>query len=151
MQETPYTIHSSNCLVIGYGRVGKVMAKTLSGLSAHTYVAARKYSDIAWIKANGYNPVPIKELGDSIGKFDIIFNTVPSLVLDFRLLPKINKDCLIIDLASKPGGVDFEVARDLGKKVIWALSLPGKVAPDTAGDIIKDTIVNILEELGALR
>ena len=58
-----------------------------------------------------------------------------------------NQNSLIIDLASKPGGVDFESARELGVKVIWALSLPGKVAPVTAGIIIKDTITNMLSEL----
>ena len=70
------------------------------------------------------------------------------MILDFKLLSKVRESSLIIDLASRPGGVDFETARNLGRKVIWALSLPGKVAPDTAGDIMKETIVNILEELG---
>ena len=45
------------------------------------------------------------------------------------------------------GGVDFEAAKEAGVKVIWALSLPGKTAPITAGKIIKDTILNILNEL----
>ena len=58
------------------------------------------------------------------------------------------KDTLIIDLASKPGGVDMDAARDLGVKVIWALGLPGKVAPVTAGNIIKETICNIFSESG---
>jgi len=33
-------------------------------------------------------------------------------------------------------------------KTIWALSLPGKVAPVTAAKFIKDTISNIIDELG---
>ncbi len=45
-------------------------------------------------------------------------------------------------------GVDFDVARRLSRKVVWALSLPGKTAPDTAGKIIKNTMINMLEELG---
>ena len=53
-----------------------------------------------------------------------------------------------MDLASKPGGVDMEAASRLGVRVIWALSLPGKVAPVTAGKIIRDTIYHILNELG---
>jgi hypothetical protein len=80
---------------------------------------------------------------------DIIFNTVPSLILDADMLTKTARNTLIIDLASRPGGVDFEAAHKMGIKVIWALSLPGKVAPDTAGDIIGKTILNILDELEA--
>ncbi|MBQ4146094.1 MAG: dipicolinate synthase subunit DpsA [Clostridia bacterium] len=148
MRETPYTIHSSKCLVLGYGRIGKLLASSLNALGAKTHVAARKYSDLAWIEANGLLPIHFPDLYSHIGNFDIIFNTVPELVLDFKHLTEIKESCLIIDLASKPGGVDFEVAGKLGKKVIWALSLPGKVAPQTAGNIIKETIVNILNELG---
>jgi dipicolinate synthase subunit A len=44
--------------------------------------------------------------------------------------------------------VDFEKARDLGVKAIWALSLPGKVAPLTAAEFIRDTVYNIMDELG---
>ena len=147
MSETPYTIHGSKCLVLGYGRIGKLLSAALKALGAQTTVAARKYSDLAWIKAGSLTDIPFKDLDQTIGSYDIIFNTAPAMVLDFKLLSKIPDSCLIIDLASRPGGVDFETARELGKKVIWALSLPGKVAPDTAGEIMKDTIVNILEEL----
>ena len=61
---------------------------------------------------------------------------------------RIRKDCLVIDLASKPGGVDFKAASELGVKVVWALGLPGKVAPISAGRIIADTVMNILSERG---
>ncbi|MBE5041241.1 hypothetical protein [Ructibacterium gallinarum] len=92
--------------------------------------------------------ISISSLPSYMERFNIIFNTIPAMILDFKLLSKVQENSLIIDLASRPGGVDFETARNLGRKVIWALSLPGKVAPDTAGDIMKETIVNILEELG---
>ena len=79
---------------------------------------------------------------------DIIFNTIPSLILNDEILTKVKKDALIIDLASKPGGIDFDAAKSYGLKVIWALSLPGKIAPVSSGAIIKDTIMNIIKELG---
>ena len=63
-------------------------------------------------------------------------------------LEDLRRDCLVLDLASKPGGVDLEAAGELGLTVIWALSLPGKVAPVTAGAAIKTTIYNMLHELG---
>ena len=91
--------------------------------------------------------LPITALPDSIGSYDIIFNTIPAMVLESGLLKKVKSDSLIIDLASKPGGVDFDAAKEAGVKVIWALSLPGKTAPITAGKIIKDTILNILNEV----
>lgn len=146
MEETPHTLHGSECLITGYGRIGKILAEMLRGIGANVTVAARKQRDLASALSFGCSTVPLWELYGCINEFDIIFNTVPSLLFDFNLLSKLHKHCLMIDLASKPGGVDFEAARALGIKAIWALSLPGKVAPDTAGDIIKDTVLNILSE-----
>ena len=109
---------------------------------------ARKYADLAMIEGHGYEPLPLDNLKDHIHEFDIIFNTIPSLILDDEILAKVKKDALIIDLASKPGGIDFDAAKSYGLKVIWALSLPGKIAPVSSGAIIKDTIMNIIKELG---
>lgn len=148
MQETPFTLHDSKCLILGYGRIGKILARDLKGLGAKVAVSARKYSDLAWIKSEGHRAVQTSELGEIIGEYDIVFNTIPAVILDFKLLSKVREDALIIDLASRPGGVDFDSAGELGKKVIRALSLPGKVAPHTAGEIMKETIINILNELG---
>jgi len=77
------------------------------------YVEARKYSDLAWIESYGYKPVFITELESYIDRANVIFNTIPSIVLDENLLRKVNKDCLLIDLASKPGGIDFEKAKEM--------------------------------------
>ena len=147
MEETPHTLHGARCLVTGGGRISKILSKMLHGIGAKVSVSARKRGDLAQAEAFGYTGIPIWELYNCIDRFDVVFNTVPSLVMDSRLLSKIHKSCLIIDLASKPGGVDFDAAQKLGIKVIWALSLPGKVAPDTAGDIIASTILNILDEM----
>ena len=103
---------------------------------------ARKYADLAMIEGHGYEPLPLDNLKEHIHEFDIIFNTIPSLILDDEILTK------VIDLASKPGGIDFDAAKSYGLKVIWALSLPGKIAPVSSGAIIKDTIMNIIKELG---
>jgi dipicolinate synthase subunit A len=148
MEEMAITLHNSNILVLGFGRIGKTLSKMLNGLGAKVFCEARKYSDVAWIKSYGYNPVPLNEIVLYLSDMDVIFNTIPNMVLDYNLLSKINKDCLIIDLASKPGGIDFESAQKLGLNTIWALSLPGKVAPITAAYIIKETVYNIIEELG---
>lgn len=148
MRETPHTIHESRCLVLGYGRIGKILADRLLAMGAKTDVFARKHRDLAWVHAHGLCGIRRQDFDRTLPQYDVIFNTVPAPILDFHALAKIRDDCCIIDLASKPGGVDFAAAREMGKTVIWALSLPGKVAPQTAGDIMKDTIMNILEEMG---
>lgn len=150
LSETAYTLFGSKCLVIGFGRCGKILADRLKGMGCKVSVSARKPSDFAWIDAFGYAVCDSENLNGKISDFDIIFNTVPVLLLDGDLLKQIPKDTLIIDLASKPGGVDFSLAKELGLKVIWALSLPGKCAPITSGKIIKDTIINILKETEAI-
>jgi len=147
MEETPRTIHGSKVLVLGFGRVGKILANMLKGIGADVYCEARKNVDLAWIKAYGYNPVRLNELEGCLNQFDIIINTIPSIVLDEENLKLLNQECLIIDLASNPGGVDRTVAKRLGIKTIWALSLPGKVAPLTSAEFIKDTMYNIFKEL----
>ncbi len=148
LSETSVTLNQSNCLVIGYGRIGKVLSSILKSLGAFVTISARKYSDLAWIEVNGCNALHNNDIKSAVDKFDVIFNTAPSLILDGELLKRVKPDCVIIDLASKPGGVDFAKARDLGLKVIWALSLPGKCAPLSSGKIIAETIMNILCEEG---
>jgi dipicolinate synthase subunit A len=148
MEELPITLNGSRVLVLGYGRIGKVLSKMLSGIGSEVYVEARKFSDLAWIKAYGQKPIYINDLKQYTGNMDVIFNTIPSRILDSEVLETLGKECLVIDLASKPGGVDLERAKALGIKVIWALSLPGKVAPVTAAGFIKQTVYNIIEELG---
>ncbi len=146
MEELPITIHNSNCLITGFGRISKLLAKNLSSLGAKVTICARKHSDIAWTKVYSYNSTNFLNFNEVLNKFDIIFNTVPSLIFSEKELLNIKDETLIIDLASKPGGVDLICAGKLSKKVIWALSLPGKVAPFTSGEIIKETIMNMISE-----
>ncbi len=147
MRELPCTIFSSKCLVCGYGRIGKVLSRILKSLGADVCCTARKSEDLALIKNSGYKATHTSSVFDMVFDYDVIFNTIPHCIFTREVLKNIPSGSLIIDLASKPGGVDFAVAEELGIKVIWALSLPGKVAPYSAGKIIKDTITNILSEM----
>lgn len=146
MEELPITIHSSKCLVVGYGRCGMTLARSLAALGAKVTVASRKAADIARIIEMGYTPLPLADLYSQVD-FDVIFNTVPALVLTKQYLKKLSRSVLIIDIAASPGGVDYNTANDLGIKAILALSLPGKVAPITAGQILSDCIPRLLIEL----
>lgn len=152
MHEYDGTINGSNCLVIGYGRIGKVLSDMLGGLGAKVSVSARKKSDIAYIQAKGFKALKTNELSfmpQGHTAFDLIFNTVPFMILDSHTLARIapgGSDTIIIDLASLPGGVDLEACERMGLKAMRALSLPGRVAPKAAGEIIKNAVYNITEE-----
>ena len=145
MREYDRTICGSRCLVAGFGRIGKALAWMLRGLGASVTVSARKPADLAWIDVYGYTPVKSDEicLGE---KYDIIFNTVPAMVFSHKTLNRVDPSTLLIDLASMPGGVDFDSARERGIRTVHALSLPGKTAPRAAGEIIKNTIYTMMEE-----
>lgn len=140
MEEYPRTLSGSKILVMGFGRIGKILAKMLQGIGSQVYCEARKKEDLAYIKAYGYTPVDLKELDENLQNFDIIINNIPVLILDKLRLDLLKKDVLIIDLASKPGGVDFEYAKQKNIKTIWALALPGKVAPLSSAEYIKEVL-----------
>ena len=89
----------------------------------------------------------VHDLDKHLGKFDIIINTIPFQILDNDRLDLLKKDILIIDLASNPGGVDRKSAKEKNIKLIWALSLPGKVAPVTSAEFIKETLYHALKEM----
>lgn len=148
MEELPITIHEARVLIIGYGRLGKVLAQRFAALGARVSVAARRCADLAWISAFGYGMEHTDQLAGWLCGYDLVINTAPARLLNEPELRDLRPGCLVIDLASKPGGVDLEAAARLGVRVVWALSLPGKAAPVTAGHSIKTTIYNILHELG---
>ncbi len=148
LENIDYTVHSAKCAIFGYGRVAKVTAETLSSLGAEVTVCVRKGSDISLAKVNGINGCLISDFYRYADKYDIMINTVPSMVIDRRILEKARKDCLLIDVASAPFGTDFASAYELGINAMQCSSLPGKVAPKTAGKIIADGIINILKEEG---
>ena len=130
-------IHGSKVLILGFGRIGKVLARKLAGLSARVTCAARKEEDLAWIRAYGHNDTNINVLGENLGDFDIIINTVPHLILNKERMQYIKEECLLIDLASNPGGIDKKEAKERELKLIWALALPRKSSTCYNGRIYK--------------
>ena len=147
IENTNRILHGSEVLILGFGRIGKVLARKLAGLSVKVTCAARKDEDLAWIEAYGHKSLNINNLSENLRPFDIIINTVPHIVLTEEKLEYVRKDALLIDLASNPGGIDKKAIKDRNLKFVWALSLPGKVAPTTSAEFIKNTIYNILREI----
>ena len=145
IKNTDTIIHGSRVLILGFGRVAKMVAKKFDGISAKVTCAARKNADLAWIRALGYNAVNINDLGEDLKQYDIIINTVPQMIIDKQEMKYMNKNVLLIDLASTPGGINTEDAQKMNLKFVWALALPGKVAPVTSAEFIRDTIYDVLK------
>lgn len=145
MEELPVTLNGTACLITGFGRVAKALAQLLVAIGAQVTVAARKCSDRALAETYGCDAIHPRSIAEA-GDFKVYFNTVPALLFDASLLAALPRRALIIDLASRPGGVDLAAAGSLGMKAIWALALPGRVAPKTAGGILLKTVWNILNE-----
>ncbi len=146
LSELPITIFGAKTLITGFGRIGEVMARMLTALGARVTVVARRAEQAA--KARGLNceSVGYDNLNGLLNSFDAVINTVPAPIFDRKRLMMLKKDCLLIDLASKTGVEDMELAASVGVRVIWALSLPGRTAPITAGHIIGKTLENMLRE-----
>ncbi len=147
MEEFPFTLHGSKVVVTGYGRVGKALSSRLKALGAQTCVAARSIAQLAEAEGAGLDTILLENLSDKAETCQILFNTVPACVCTKTVLSRLPASSGVIDLASKPGGVDLDAAKTFGVNVIWALGLPGKVAPVTAGEIIKQTVCNIARDL----
>lgn len=146
IEETESTIHESNVLIFGFGRIGKILCRKFNDLGANIYCVARKEADLAWIRESRYVPVTYEEVESYANKIDLIINTVPTLVIKEKVVKELKKDCLIIDIASNPGGVDKNIAKMYKIKVITALGIPGKIAPKTAAKHIKNVIDKKMKE-----
>ncbi len=142
IENTPFTLWKAKVLVIGYGRVGKILAHRLKSLGAKVTVSARKGSDFALISSLNMEKVHTESLNRSPLDYDIIFNTVDFPVIDNKSLETTPCKCMI-DLSSKGGfNLDFAISR--GITSIKAPSLPLKVAPKTAGEILAQTIIELI-------
>jgi len=150
MKKRKESIRDNGVLVVGYGRIGKCLCHILKGMGVNVYASARKRKDFEWIRAYGYSPVDTSKVCNVVSECKIVFNTVPGLVIGREILYCMPKDCLVVDLASKPGGVDFEAANEFGLKTVWALGLPGKELPQSAGRVVAKTIIGILEDEGVV-
>ncbi|WP_102028268.1 dipicolinic acid synthetase subunit A [Salirhabdus sp. Marseille-P4669] len=146
IQYTDFTIHSSNVVVIGFGRVGKTLASAFKALGAKVKVGARNKADLARIYEMGFHPFHVDDLSTEVSDCNILLNTIPAQIVNVKVLQNMSTESLIIDLASKPGGTDFRYAKKRGIKAILAPSLPGMVAPKTAGNILAAVIKQILLE-----
>jgi dipicolinate synthase subunit A len=146
IQNTDITIHGSTSMVLGFGRTGFTMAKSLQGLGAHVKVGVRKPEHFARAWEMGFQPFYTKDLYQEAANIDLLFNTIPTMIVTAQVITNIPHRAVIIDLASKPGGTDFRFAEKRGIKAMLAPGLPGIVAPKTAGRIMANTLSQLIQD-----
>ncbi len=140
------TLFGAEILVIGFGRVAQALALRLCALGAKVSIAARSAEGRALACSMGCTTLDTATLAQSVSAFSCVVNTAPAMVLPQDCLEKLPEHSLIIDLASRPGGVDFACAKALGHHTIHALSLPAAAAPESAGAFVATTVLEILAE-----
>lgn len=146
IQHTDITIHGSTALVLGMGRTGLTLARTLKGMGARVKIGVRRDEHFARAYEMGFEPFYIKDLAVHAGNLDLLFNTIPTMIVTAQIIAQMPSRAVIIDLASKPGGTDFRYAERRGIKALLAPGLPGIVAPKTAGRIMADCLGRLLME-----
>lgn len=146
IQHTDFTIHRSQSMVLGFGRTGISMARGLQALGSSVWVGVRRSEHFARVYEMGFQPFYIKDLEHVVANIDLLFNTIPTMIITAQIIDKLQKNAVIIDLATKPGGTDFAYAELKGIKALLAPGLPGIVAPKTAGLILADCLSQLLLE-----
>lgn len=139
-------LHRSRCLVLGYGRCAKVLAQKLKALDAKVIIAARSEESLAYAEAAGLNTIQISNIKTILPSVHFIFNTIPALILDKECLELVDRKVTIIDIASSPGGVDFEYAKQSKLNAKLCLGLPGKIAPRSSANFLVTEILTFMNE-----
>ncbi len=143
LERTERTLKGSRCVVLGYGRIGKDLVKLLCSFGAEVVATARRKEQLEDIAALGVLAVHTNEIVEACLDCNFIFNTIPFVLLDEEKLRRLRRDVVIIDLASSPFGVDFNAATRLKLDAQTYQSLPGRMFPRTAADIIYSCIKDL--------
>lgn len=142
----PSTINGLPCAVTGYGKCAKAIIKTLRCLGADVTVFARNLNDIKDAVNRGLKAFSFNEMSREANSFDAVINTVPARVICKEIINNLRKDCVLIEIASAPFGIDFDAAKERGINTIKAGSLPGRICPKTAGEIICNSVLSFIRE-----
>lgn len=134
---SPITLQNANVLIIGFGRCGEILSLKCRQLGAFVTVCETAPVAKAHALAHGF---PVQTAPDSVGDFDLIFNTAPYLTLTGEVLKNAREELLILDIASAPGGTDFSYCEKKGIRAQLCPSLPAIYAPKTSGQILAEAI-----------
>jgi dipicolinate synthase subunit A len=130
IEHSPVTVHSAQIGLVGFGRIGSALTRSLIALNANVHVFARRDEARAGAYALGAEPHPFDAIPQVFPQLEILYNSAPAAVVDAAALAHLRRGCLVVDLAAPPGGIDLEAARERGLNTIWARGL-GASAPRT--------------------
>ncbi len=147
IKNTDIEVKGMNVALTGFGRVARALAKTLSLLGANVTVLARKPRARMEARALGYSAANVED-EKAVASADVLVNTVPAPVLNERMLKGAANCRYILDLASRPFGTDFDAAEKLGINAETALGLPARCSPETAGRLIANYVISVIESGG---
>lgn len=133
-------LSGAHILLLGYGRIARLLARELQKAGALVTAAARSGEQRAWAEAEGIEALPLDALSGALDRFDVIIGTIPAPVLTEPLLALVRKDALLLELASAPGGIDAAAAHERGLRYIRAPGLPAKYAPERAAVILRNAV-----------
>lgn len=136
-------LHGERALILGYGALGKRTAEVLSAIGMKITVAARKEKDRTDAELRRWSTQDTASL--CLSGYPFILNTVPVPLISEDQARQAEKNALLIDLASRPGGCTPGAERILGERYRPALALPGRVSPVTAGEDLARTVIAILQ------
>lgn len=151
-----YALFGSKIAVVGFGRIGKLLAFKLKDLGADVIICARKVADIAWGECLGFKTLKIRHTKDGsslsalCNDYDIIFNTAPQWIFEESVVCNMPSGTLMIDLASPPFGIDDRLVEKYALRYVKASGIPGKYSPVSAGDIIGQSVMSLLEKEGMI-
>lgn len=140
------TLSGAKILVIGYGRIGRFLAGKLWFLGADVTVSARRNEQLAELKIRGYQTETTGEYRNGLEDYDAVVNTVPSVIMTTQQAETLKENCILLELASLPGG--FPEAVQETRNVVMAQALPGKTAPETAGKNLAEAVWSCLHGEG---
>ena len=146
LQQRTRTLWGGTLLLLGFGPVGQALGVRLTALGMKVTVCARRAEQRALAESLGMHSAALCRLDALAPAFDTVVNTIPAPVLTAAVLAALPPGSRIVDLASTPGGTDFDAARRLGHRAVHALRLPVVCAPETAGQVLARTVLTILRE-----
>lgn len=145
LQHFPAALMGSRVLILGSGRIGKLLGLRLRALGAEVTVTSRRKTDKARCAALGLGVGDSRDLAPLLPHCDAVINTAPAPLLDRDALGLLPQGVLLMELASLPGGFDPQAAEALGIHTVMGRGLPGRFAPKAAADLIADTIYQEME------
>ncbi|MBQ2733222.1 MAG: hypothetical protein IJF74_03610 [Clostridia bacterium] len=143
INETKRAVFGARIMILGYGRVGRALARILVPLGAKVTAAARSPAQLVQAECDGCTPIFLANASDALREMQVICNTAPAQLLANDALSLLGGDTLFIELAS--GGFNAESVQRAGVRFINAQGLPGKTAPESAAIIIYDRILDLLK------